>query len=332
MMKKSGSYTVKISFGKSTSKSYKQAVVLAKCFDSYECDDEENTITHSVSESISVSTPEKMVQMLKDLHDTVFGWRSSNISVSGFRESYFQLYEMLMSVSDCQRLRDDNSLGDDYCRGLETHADSTTSFGCRFVSGVSPKPTYASGNRAWWEFARDKGDGKTFSVDKKLMAKSAEVSIEHHACKQCKYFNFDRVVSDINLLPDTVISGDESNLYATKIGNPGSNRSKLTVNKPYVAREQRILDDSDSATEEVKSSVSTPNRPSLKLCDVAINIDTMDVITQSVINPIRHPAYFEESFCMDHQGTERLCWQNQLRAKQARILKRLMVQKFFPNG
>ena len=127
---------LEITFGKSPSAHYGQAVQRARGFSGYRQRSEGSTLVHTVTVKVSLAheaTWEKLHELLR----LIQSWKSTRLTVAGHVMNYWQLTSRLAQVKSCHARKVQQDAGPGYCSGKRTPGDEAAYFGCRLCPGIS---------------------------------------------------------------------------------------------------------------------------------------------------------------------------------------------------
>ena len=127
---------LEITFGKSPSAHYGQAVQRARAFSGYRRTGAGQAVVHTVRVKVSLAH-EATWEKLHPLLHLVSGWRSSCVTVAGHSVRYWELAGRLDQVRACYVRKVQQSAGPGYCSGKQTPGGEAVCFGCRLSSGIS---------------------------------------------------------------------------------------------------------------------------------------------------------------------------------------------------
>ena len=176
-------WEISVSFGKSTSKSFSQAVYLAKAARKYEEYEHDGKMVYQAWFS---AEKDEYLNFIR-LYEFVANWKSSAAMING------ELIDrkIIGGINYCygDKCRNGRS---DFCFGAS--AFTKNPFGCHRLQ-IS---TY---NNPWWTFGH--WSGNTFYVDKdSIRARIDEYSTAYRVCPD---FNYAAIINRLSMLPNTII-------------------------------------------------------------------------------------------------------------------------------
>src|SRR6202022_3065716 len=127
---------LEITFGRSPSAHYGQAVQRARAFSGYRQAGEGPTLVHTVVAKESLAheaTWEKLPYLLR----LIQSWKSTRLTVAGHVMNYWQLTSRLAQVKSCHARKVQQNAGPGYCSGKQRPVDEATSFGCRLLRCIT---------------------------------------------------------------------------------------------------------------------------------------------------------------------------------------------------
>lgn len=177
------SWTISVSFGKSTSSNYNKAVFLAKHSTNYYEDSSEKNIIHQATYT---SEPSEYLSFIK-LYELVGSWKSSFVFING----KFVDRKIVGKLNYCygDKCRSGN---DRFCYGASEY--TINPFGCHRLQ-------VSECNNPWWSFGIFDTNG-IWHVDKNAILDR----INHHYTpfKNCPSFSYEDVLERLEELPDTI--------------------------------------------------------------------------------------------------------------------------------
>jgi transitional endoplasmic reticulum ATPase len=276
---------LEITFGKSPSAYYGQAVQWAQTFSGYQQTGAGQTLVHSVTVKVPLAheaTWEKVQYLLRLIH----GWRSTRVTVAGYAVNYWQLTGRLDQVRSCYARKLQQGAGSDYCSGKQAPGDEATSFGCRLLRGVSRQ---IHGRNSWIRFGALSAGRDSFRVHKATILRTIEHQTRADGCLFCPAFRWQSVRADVADLPGIIELGTDS-LFEIKT-------STINPKKTLGIQPKKTADDLSLALrlEALAKTASEPARnvPTVRYADIAGQDNALEQLKHVVELPLTHRAYFE---------------------------------------
>jgi transitional endoplasmic reticulum ATPase len=278
---------LEITFGKSPSAHYGQAVQRAHTFSGYRQTGAGQTLVHSVAVKVSLAheaTWEKLQHLLRLIH----GWRSTRVTVAGQVVNYWQLSGRLAQVRSCYARKVQQGAGPSYCSGKQRPGDEATSFGCRLLRGISRQ---IHGRDSWIQFGALTAQRASFRVHKATILRTIEHQTRADGCLFCPAFRWQRVRADVADLPEIIQLGTDS-LFEIKTSeiNPSKALGIQPKKSPEPAGGLMLrldLGTTGPATTPVR------NVPTVRYADIAGQDAALEQLKNVVELPLTHQAYFE---------------------------------------
>ena len=181
-------WEISVSFGKSTSKSFNQALFLAKAAWRYDEYDMNGVVVH---QAWFRADKDEFLAFTR-LYELVGNWKSSAVMING------QLIDrkIIGGINYCygDKCRNGRS---DFCFGASMFTDNP--FGCHRLQ-------ISTHNNPWWSFGEWKGD--TFLVNKTAMRNRIDEYCTAYTV--CPDFNYEAVLYRLKMLPDKIKRADYS--------------------------------------------------------------------------------------------------------------------------
>lgn len=191
---------ISISFGKSTSKNYETAVYLAKIAPQYIYTEKNNNPIH---QAIYSNKPNEYLQFIK-LYELVSNWKSTTVIING------QIVDrkIVNNLNYCygDKCRTGKS---DFCYGASQFTSNP--FGCH-------RAQMHDYNDPWYSFGIMDTKG-IFHIDKDAIKKELLVRLEPY--KLCPALNMEKILSNVDKLPDTINPKEDKNWEYTTIMKNG---------------------------------------------------------------------------------------------------------------
>jgi transitional endoplasmic reticulum ATPase len=278
---------LEITFGKSPSVHYGQALQRARAFSGYRQTGQGPTLIHTVTVKVLLAH-EATSEKLQDLLHLIHGWRSTRVTVSGRIVNYWRLTNRLAQVRSCHARKVQQGAGPGYCSGKLRPNDEASFFGCRLVRGVS-REIY--GRDSWIQFGTLSAQRDSYRVHKPLILRTIEHQMRADGCLFCPAFRWQRVRADINDLPEIIQLGTDS-LFEVKT-------SKINPAKTLGIQLKKPPEQAAGLTFHVdigiKGFVPAPlrNVPAVRYSDIAGQDAALEQLKNIVELPLTHQAYFE---------------------------------------
>jgi AAA+ superfamily predicted ATPase len=274
---------LEITFGKSPSAHYGQAVQQAQAFSGYR--QTGPVLIHTVAVKVSLAheaTWEKVQHLLRLIH----GWRSARVTVAGHVVNYWQLTGRLAQVLSCYARKVQQSAGPGYCSGKQRPGDEATSFSCRLLRGVSRQ---IHGRNSWIQFGALTPQRDAFRVHKAAILRTIEHQTRADGCLFCPVFRWQRVRADVAALPEIIELGTDS-LFEIKTST--INPEKALGIQPKKTAEQLggVMFRLDIGSQDPGP---VRNVPSVRYADIAGQDTALEQLKNVVELPLTHRAYFE---------------------------------------
>jgi transitional endoplasmic reticulum ATPase len=198
---------LEITFGKSPSTQYDQAVCLAQTSPGYRATGEGRDVVHRVTTSASLAEESTWEKLDRLLH-LVSGWRSARLTLDGRPLNSWSFSLQLAQIKACHVRRVQAGTGDLYCSGKSGRGDEASCFGCRYSKGVS-RALDARGS-SWIRYGTLAEKRESFRVDKKAIHEVLQNQTKGEACLFCPAFDWRRVRADVEALPAVIKLDDKS--------------------------------------------------------------------------------------------------------------------------
>jgi len=284
---------VLVSFRRSHSRYYADAVHIARELPNYRVRGEGRETMHSVAVAL-VLDDLHLWERVRQLVDIVGGWKYSRISIEGASADRFSdLEREITEVRDCYTRREESGIGGGFCSGKGAPDDEPGCFGCRLVRAVArARHAQPHTHLRWYQFGSLSDDLSQFLVDKEEILRLCKVRTSQHLCTACPAFSWQRVQDDIADLPDVVVL-NESSPFEVKY-------SEIDPSKPLGIKRRQAPDDWGYGIrlgfdgEEEDDDQVERNVPSVRYSDVAAQDAALEEIRNVVELPLTHPEYFRE--------------------------------------
>ena len=188
---------IKIVFFKSSSKYYDPCCLQCESFDNYISEKSQNTIELEDEEIKLKSSTINSVLL------TVKNWSKTEYYIDGKKSSELEI-ERLIKMVDCEKAKTEEVVGD--------HCYVFGGWGCNKLEDISlcqdeyPYGYYNRSKYYWYQFGHFE-DG-IWNVDKDKIMKVLKDEAERKHLSFCKHFDINRVYSEVNKLPDTIVVED----------------------------------------------------------------------------------------------------------------------------
>lgn len=279
---------ISISFGRSSSKNFSQAVQLASALQSFKSEEVDNKEQYSIQERLSLDDIDSW-QRIRTLLKITSGWKSTRIEYNGIATSgaYQHSYQM-DRVEQCYRLSLEEPYPDSYCKGNIFGQDTDQYFGCRFEKGVAQANQW-TGDRHWYEFGNLIEDASCFMIHKDIIEQTMSQGCETLLCNGCPNFAWTRIEQSIHDLPDK-IDLSTSEKFQLKFSEYNPDKSigielKGMSNHLSISLGLGSLSDNER---EIERFV-----PDIKYSDIAGQDTAIEDIKNIVQLPLTHSEYFE---------------------------------------
>ncbi len=206
------SICVRLSFGRSNSAYYADAVAIAQDLPGYRRSGEGKALIHSVDVELPLMETELWNRVLQ-LHQIASRWNSCQVVLEGTPfESLSDLARLLNSIRNCQRWREETGLGDTFCSDKVAPDADAQAFGCRQIGGVS-RALFGPRSHAefsWYQFGNLCQENTLFVIDKDAIMSMLRHRAWTRLCRFCPSFSWERVQRDVDDLPDELLLDGES--------------------------------------------------------------------------------------------------------------------------
>jgi hypothetical protein len=196
---------LRLSFGRSPSSYYPDAVAIAEGLPGYERSGDGKTTVHGIDVDLPLIETELWDRVHK-LYQIAGRWNSCQVVLENTPfESLSDLMRLVGDIRRCYAWREETNLGDAFCSGKNAPDADADTFGCRRIGGVSR----ALHNRShaefsWWQFGNLAADATVFIVDKHAIMDMLRHRASRQVCTFCPAFSWDRVQRDLDDLPAEV--------------------------------------------------------------------------------------------------------------------------------
>lgn len=193
---------VHLSFGKSHSVYYADAVEIARTLPGYQQTGEGKDVRHSVSVALDLLDA-GIWDALHKLHQITSRWGSYRVSLEGTPiQSLHDFMTIARGIQACWESRQSSDLGESYCSERKAPDADAEAFGCRRIRGISRAITpYSHAEFSWWQFGRLL-DLRSFLVDKQGIMAMLRRRADGRVFILCPAFSWERVQRDVEDLPD----------------------------------------------------------------------------------------------------------------------------------
>jgi AAA+ superfamily predicted ATPase len=274
---------LEITFGKSPSAHYGQAVQRARTFSGYRQTGEGPTLVHTVTVKVSLAH-EATWEKLHDLLRLIQGWKSTRMTVAGHVVNYWQLTSRLAQVKSCHARKVQQNAG--YCSGKQRPGDEATTFGCRLLRCITRQ---IHGRDSWIHFGALSAQRDSFRVHKPVILRTIEHQTRADGCLFCPAFRWQRVRADVGDLPDIIQLGTDS-LFEIKTSeiNPVKALGIQPKKSPGPADGLMVRLDLEGP-----ATIPARNVPNVRYADIAGQQAALEQLKNVVELPLTHQAYFE---------------------------------------
>jgi transitional endoplasmic reticulum ATPase len=278
---------LEITFGKSPSAHYSQAVQRAKTFSGYRQTAEGPTLVHTVTVKVSLAH-EAIWEKLHELLRLIQSWKSTRMTVAGHVVNYWQLTSRLAQVKSCHARKVQQDAGPAYCSGKQKPGDEGTSFGCRLLRGITRQ---IHGRYSWIHFGALSAKHDSFRVHKPVILRTIEHQTRADGCLFCPAFRWQRVRADVADLPEIIQLGTDS-LFEIKTSEINPNKALGIQPKKSPEHAGGLMFRLDLGS---KGPAMTPvrNVPNVRYADIAGQEAALEQLKNVVELPLTHQAYFE---------------------------------------
>jgi transitional endoplasmic reticulum ATPase len=283
---------LEITFGRSPSAHYGQAVQRAQAFSGYRQTGAGQTLVHSITVKVSLAheaTWEKLQHLLRLIH----GWRSTHVTVAGQVVNYWQLSGRLAQVRSCYARKVQEGAGPGYCSGKQRPGDEATFFGCRLLRGISRS---IHDRNSWIQFGDLSAQRDAFRFHKATILRTIEHRTRADGCQFCPAFRWQRVRAEVADLPEIIELGTDS-LFEIKT-------STINPKKALGIQPKKTADDLSRALrfEALADAEPARNVPTVRYADIAGQDAALKQLKNVVELPLTHKAYFEALRVAPHSG------------------------------
>ncbi len=292
---------LRITFGRSSSVSFTEAVELAKTFDGYAASGIRRDEKHSLEVSM-VPVSRDILRRLTRLWNCIASWKSTSVFVDDAPVSQsWEFGRLLGEVCQCHETCERSSWSTDHCCGKAEPSAEREYFGCRFEKSVKCQEGdwYRKDERFWYQVGHFSEDATKFCIDKDVILASLKTHTAKRLCVLCPAFSWERLEVGVRELPDEVdLSTDKD--FRIKY-------STLDPNKPIGIERRRDRENFISVGfgSQYETTTGEPRKrdvPSVRYSDVAGQQQAITEIENLVGLPLKHPEYFAELGVEPHQG------------------------------
>src|SRR5258708_4267886 len=278
---------LEITFGKSPSAHYGQAVQRARALSGYRQTGEGPTLVHTVTVKVSLAH-EATWERLHDLLRLIQSWKSTRMTVAGHVVNYWQLTSRLVQVRSCHARKVQHDAGPGYCSGKQKPGDEATSFGCRLLRYITRQ---IHSRDSWIHFGALSAQRNTFRVHKTVILRTIEHQTRAAGCLFCPAFRWQRVRADVADLPEIIQLGPDS-LFELKTSAINPNKALGIQPKKSPEQAGGLMFRLDLGS---KGPAMTPvrNVPNVRYADIAGQEAALEQLKNVVELPLTHQVYFE---------------------------------------
>lgn len=290
---------IKIVFYKSSSKYYDPCCLQCEKFDDYVNEKSINTVV----------VEDEEIRLKKSVLNTVLltvkNWSKTEYYINGNSVSALAI-EKLLKLLDCESAKMGEVIGD--------HCYALNGWGCNHLEDISLSKEeysyYIHNKYYWYQFGRFI-DG-TWNIDKERIKKVLIDEVERKHLSFCKCFNINRVYSEIEKLPETIVV-DENNeecgwQYVYREAPVGMKQTEIIGVEPK--KEEHNLDGrfsislkgllkDDKHDEEENTG---KNVPSVTFDDIGGMDDIVQQVREIIELPLISPQIFEHYHLVPHKG------------------------------
>ncbi len=192
--------TLEISFGRSPSPSFADAVRLASELPGYRKSGSGRDERHGIELAVPVDHPERW-SSIQDLYTLVGSWKRTRLRLGGAPLAIlWELDQEVTMLQACFALREQLGGHDDHCRGQAAPSEEPRFFGCRFEQGVRLGDGGHGETPVWYQFGTLAPDRETFRVDAERILERLEGATRGALCTHCPAFDWARLESGVREL------------------------------------------------------------------------------------------------------------------------------------
>ncbi len=292
---------IKIVFFKSSSKYYDPCCLQCESFDNYISEKSQNTIELEDEEIKLKSSTINSVLL------TVKNWSKTEYYIDGKKSSELEI-ERLIKMVDCEKAKTEEVVGD--------HCYVFGGWGCNKLEDISlcqdeyPYGYYNRSKYYWYQFGHFE-DG-IWNVDKDKIMKVLKDEAERKHLSFCKHFDINRVYSEVNKLPDTIVVEDTDDCgwqYVYRDAPAGMKQTEITGVEPkkeghsygggfsYNIRSMQKEKQQDEEKENDEKNV-----PSVTFDDIGGMDEIVQQVREVIELPMISPQIFEHYHLTPHKG------------------------------
>ena len=285
--------SIKISFNKSGSQYFKNAIKLAQKIEGYREVIEGNLNKYFIQTQLDLNKIKQFNNII-DLIDLISNWKSLRILLNGKDIKPWNLKYNAIEIKNCFLKRE--KVGDYYCYGINAPDGEHINFGCRHIKGVNrvigSYRFYENENIPYWfQFGKLNIAKQTYVINKKDILKIIKVANITALCKCCPFFSMKLVEEEVRILP-SVIKLKDSDDFEVKYSI--NEKEKPIGIKPKEKKYPRGLTYSISlGNQETDQGKEERNVPTVKFSDIGGQDFAIEQIKNSVQMPLLHQEYFK---------------------------------------
>lgn len=291
-------FSLEISFKKSTSKSYSESLKLLKMFSNAvtsESGGSENSVTISKEEFI------EDYRKVNVLWGMVGKWKGSKILINGeiANPSTLGVYS---NVFGCYEKYKSAVVQEEHCYLY----GNKEGWGCKFlteISRYSPESTWGR-DRYWYDFGHFESEN-IWKIDKEKILGILQREAELKKVSFCPVFNHEKLVTTVNNLPDFIdIKADDKweVIYEDTVEGTLVERKPLKIR--YKDTYRNVLSISLLGKEGEEGDEESKQRyiPEVSFSDIGGIDDIVETVREIIELPIKKPEIFKFLGIKPHKG------------------------------
>ncbi len=287
--------TIGISFDKSNSNYFKNAIKMAQKIDGYKIVHDGKRETHIIHTQLDIDKDAQFKNII-DLINIISNWKSLQIQWNGKEIKPWKFKYKIIEIKNCFLRR--KKVGEYYCFGVNAPGEEHKNFGCRYLGGINRNINFYRhyGNEEmpyWYEFGELNIEKQFYKVNKKEILRILKLSNKDAISNCCPFFSLDRIDKEVKNIP-SIIDLKDSEVFEIKYSI--IEKGKPISIKPKERNYSRGLEFKLSfGNNEVKESIEEKrNVPNVSFSQIGGQDYAIEQIKNTVQMPLLHPEYFNK--------------------------------------
>lgn len=295
-------FTLEIQFGRSTSKSYPEAVRLLNKFSNVTTstgDEQDNSVAISKDEFVEKH------HKVAELWGLVANWKSSRIRINN-EPAEFRDLDTYFAIFGCYEKYKTAIIQEEHCDLY----NSKEGWGCKWLQGINrhnPESSW-SRDRYWYQFGSFSGEN-IWAIDKNKIRSLLEREIAIKKISLCPAFNPGRIEEILGQLPekiDTAVDTSWQIVYEDAYSGTTAERRPVAI-QPATKRGEGIsisLDLLSKRQAKSENDLASKSRyiPEVAFADIGGIDDIIETVREVIELPIKKPEILRYLGIKPHKG------------------------------